>query len=56
MLLATALMLIDEANAEGAHTDLDAAAQFLDEALTRQLAEAVSFSQDERDEAAATQN
>ena len=34
--------------AEGAHTDHDAAARFLDAALTRQLAEAVSLSQDER--------
>lgn len=34
--------------AEGAHTDHDAAARFLDTALTRQLAEAVSLSQDER--------
>ena len=33
---------------EGAHTDHDAAARFLDAALTRQLAEAVSLSQDER--------
>ena len=34
--------------AEGAHTDHDAAARFLDAALTRQLAEAVSLSQEER--------
>jgi len=34
--------------AEGAHTDHDGAARFLDAALTRQLAEAVSLSQDER--------
>lgn len=34
--------------AEGAHTDHDAAARFLDAALTQQLAEAVSLSQDER--------
>jgi acetyl-CoA carboxylase carboxyl transferase subunit alpha len=34
--------------AEGAHTDHDAAARFLDVALTRQLAEAVSLSQEER--------
>lgn len=33
---------------EGAHTDHDAAARFLDAALTRKLAEAVSLSQDER--------
>jgi len=39
--------IIDEP-AEGAHTDHDAAARFLDAALTRQLAEAVSISQDER--------
>src|SRR2546423_1001664 len=34
--------------AEGAHTDHDAAARHLDAALTRQLAEAVSLSQEER--------
>src|SRR6267142_3689227 len=34
--------------AEGAHTDHDAAARHLDRALTRQLAEAVSLSQEER--------
>lgn len=34
--------------AEGAHTDHDAAARYLDAALTRQLAEAVSLSQEER--------
>jgi len=34
--------------AEGAHTDHAAAARFLDAALTRQLAEAVSLSQDDR--------
>lgn len=34
--------------AEGAHTDHDAAARFLDAALSRQLAEAVGLSQDER--------
>ncbi len=34
--------------AEGAHTDHDAAARFLDAALTRQLAEAVSLTQEER--------
>jgi acetyl-CoA carboxylase carboxyl transferase subunit alpha len=34
--------------AEGAHTDHDAAARFLDAALTHKLAEAVSLSQDER--------
>ena len=34
--------------AEGAHTDHDAAARFLDAALTRQLAEAVSLRQDKR--------
>jgi acetyl-CoA carboxylase carboxyl transferase subunit alpha len=34
--------------AEGAHTDHDAAARFFDTALSRQLAEAVSLSQDER--------
>lgn len=39
--------IIDEP-AEGAHTDHDAAARYLDAALTRQLAEAVSLSQDER--------
>src|ERR1700704_1081040 len=39
--------IIDEP-AEGAHTDHDAAARFLDAALTRQLAEAVSLSQEER--------
>ncbi|MCU1265023.1 MAG: Acetyl-coenzyme carboxylase carboxyl transferase subunit alpha [Acidobacteria bacterium] len=39
--------IIDEP-AEGAHTDHDAAARFLDAALTRQLAEAVSLGQDER--------
>ena len=39
--------IIDEP-AEGAHTDHDAAARFLDAALTRQLAEAVTLSQDER--------
>src|SRR5882762_2765632 len=39
--------IIDEP-AEGAHTDHEAAARFLDAALTRQLAEAVSISQDER--------
>src|SRR6266567_5272227 len=39
--------IIDEP-AEGAHTDHDAAARFLDAALTRQLAEAVSISQEER--------
>jgi len=33
---------------EGAHTDHDAAARFLDAALTRQLAEAVSLTQEER--------
>ena len=33
---------------EGAHTDHDAAARYLDSALTRQLAEAVSLSQEER--------
>ena len=39
--------IIDEP-AEGAHTDHDAAARYLDAALTRQLAEAVSLSQEER--------
>jgi acetyl-CoA carboxylase carboxyl transferase subunit alpha len=39
--------IIDEP-AEGAHTDHDAAARFLDAALTHKLAEAVSLSQDER--------
>ena len=39
--------IIDEP-AEGAHTDHDAAARFLDAALTRQLAEAVSLRQEER--------
>ena len=34
--------------AEGAHTDHDAAARYLDAALTRQLAEAVSLSQEDR--------
>jgi len=34
--------------AQGAHMDHDAAARFLDAALTRQLAEAVSLSQEER--------
>jgi len=34
--------------AEGAHTDHDAAARYLDAALTRQLAEAVSLSPEER--------
>lgn len=34
--------------AEGAHTDHDAAARFLDVALSRQLAEAVGLSQDDR--------
>jgi acetyl-CoA carboxylase carboxyl transferase subunit alpha len=34
--------------AEGAHTDHDAAARFLDAALSRQLAEAVGLSQDDR--------
>ena len=33
---------------EGAHTDHDAAARYLDAALSRQLAEAVSLGQDER--------
>ena len=39
--------IIDEP-AEGAHTDHDAAARYLDAALTRQLAEAVSLSQEDR--------
>lgn len=39
--------IIDEP-AEGAHTDHDAAARYLDAALSRQLAEAVSLSQEER--------
>ena len=39
--------IIDEPS-EGAHTDHDAAARFLDAALTHKLAEAVSLSQDER--------
>jgi acetyl-CoA carboxylase carboxyl transferase subunit alpha len=39
--------IIDEP-AEGAHTDHDGAARFLDVALSRQLAEAVSLSQEER--------
>jgi acetyl-CoA carboxylase carboxyl transferase subunit alpha len=34
--------------ADGAHSDHDAAARFLDAALTRQLAEAVSLTQEER--------
>jgi acetyl-CoA carboxylase carboxyl transferase subunit alpha len=39
--------IIDEP-AEGAHTDHDAAARYLEAALSRQLAEAVSLSQEER--------
>jgi acetyl-CoA carboxylase carboxyl transferase subunit alpha len=39
---------IIEEPAEGAHTDHDAAARFLEAALSRRLAEAVSLSQEER--------